>query len=266
MAMRSLSLCSIQALLILAMSFWGEGRWVEYGNLIAMCKRMSHQLNIAATSGPSREPPLKTSLGSLESFAITEDIDNEEQIRTYWMMEILDSVFALNVGSDISASPSPLAPKFPCSDTIWASPGLFGREIPSYLGLNKSGFSLCINVCVLDLKAVRRFQRSVLQSSNTLGALGSRSGAQLQYEQLTIRRKEFAAAVGHLINAEHAHNPRAEMEPFIVLMYCFLDMAVISLLQSHSRLPDGVGGESEHWPYADQHCIYACDNIAAKVN
>lgn len=35
----STTLRSVQALLILSMLFWGEGKWSEYGNLIAMCRR-----------------------------------------------------------------------------------------------------------------------------------------------------------------------------------------------------------------------------------
>ncbi|KAL4868237.1 hypothetical protein BDV12DRAFT_197459 [Aspergillus spectabilis] len=262
-AMTSMSLRSIQSLLILAILFWGEAKWIEYSNLIAMCRRMSQQLRLTTVAGVNRDRPLEASLGSVATFAISKDIDNEEQLRTYWMIETLDSVFALNVGSSISAPPTPLTPKFPCSDAIWASPDLYGREMPSYDGRHGSGFSLCIYLCISELKAVHRFQQAARQSSNTPGGLGSQDDAQMQHERLTIWHKEFAAAVVLLINAQ---NPRSEMEPFIVLTSCFFNMAVISLLQSHSSLPAGVRAESETWPYANQHCIYACEDMVAKVH
>lgn len=38
-AMGSLHLRTVQALLTLLILFWGEGKWVQYSNLAAMCKR-----------------------------------------------------------------------------------------------------------------------------------------------------------------------------------------------------------------------------------
>ena len=38
-SMECLNLRSIQSLLILSILFWGEGKWSEYGSVIAMCKR-----------------------------------------------------------------------------------------------------------------------------------------------------------------------------------------------------------------------------------
>lgn len=38
-SMEYLNLRSIQSLLILSILFWGEGKWSEYGSVIAMCKR-----------------------------------------------------------------------------------------------------------------------------------------------------------------------------------------------------------------------------------
>lgn len=38
-AMESLTLRSVQSLLILSILFWGEGNWVKYSNLTAMCQR-----------------------------------------------------------------------------------------------------------------------------------------------------------------------------------------------------------------------------------
>lgn len=60
------------------------------------------------------------------------------------------------------------------------------------------------------------------------------------------------------------------------------DRGVISLLQSQSSLPQGLGADSDpvskqtpatpcsttnivQWPYSDHRCMYACENMAAKI-
>ncbi|KAI9929456.1 hypothetical protein MW887_000928 [Aspergillus wentii] len=249
-AMPSLNLASIQALLILAILYWGEGSWTMYSNVIAMCKRMSHQLGlgkltVTSTSNISR-------------------IHREEHLRTYWMVEMLDSTFALGTANNPFTVCTPFAANLPCSDTAWALQDPFREDVPFHNANHSSGFSLCISLCTVELEPVHRFLQTPRKSGVT-GDLEWQSAAQRLDEKLTIWREEFVAAVFRLINAEYPQSARAEMEPSIVLANCVLNMAVITLLQSQTSLPPGVEADLEPWPYANHRCIYACENMAAKI-
>lgn len=146
------------------------------------------------------------------------------------MIEMLDSVFALGVTSQLSVAPVPLAAKFPCSDTLWDLQEPFREEAPFRNLRYSSGFSMCICLCNVELGAVHRFQQTVRESSEMTGGFEWQSAAQRLDERLTIWREEFVAAVFRLINTEFPHDPRAEMEPFIVLTNCFLNMWAYMLI------------------------------------
>ena len=79
--------------------------------------------------------------------------------------------------------------------------------------------------------AVHRFQQSVAETGEALGGLEWQSAAQRLDERLAIWREEFVAAVFRLINTESPQDEHAEMEPFIVLTNCILNMFVISSLK-----------------------------------
>lgn len=180
--------------------------------------RISQQLEVSAGAGrPSY------SLGSTETFAINPDIDYEERLRTCWMIEILDSVFALNVGSHVSSSSASPA-RLPCSDGSWASQvsGEAGTRIENLEF--SSGFAMCIHLCTVELEAVHRFQQASRESNSTPGNPDWQTTAQRLDERLTIWREEFVAAVFRLINAVSHEDSRGEMEPFIVLTNCLLNM------------------------------------------
>ncbi|KAJ5098886.1 hypothetical protein N7532_005887 [Penicillium argentinense] len=262
-AMESLNLRCIQALLILSILFWGEGKWLPYSNLTAMCQRLSQQLSLPTVAGVARAQPSKMS--TRDAATSQPEIDHEERLRTFWMIEMLDSIFALGFTSNLSTSKIPLGAKFPCSDSIWALQDPF-REGVSFQNLRySSGLSMCISLCTVELGAVHRFQQSVAETDGAAGGLEWQSAAQRLDERLTIWREEFVAAVFRLINTESPQDARAEMEIFIVLTNCVLNMGVITLLQSQTSLPDGVGSQTDSWPYANHRCMYACENMAAKI-
>ncbi|KAJ5618228.1 hypothetical protein N7528_006871 [Penicillium herquei] len=206
-ALSSSSLDSVQALLILSILAWGEGNWSQF-------------------AGVARFKSLRLSVRDSDVPMTNLTIDREERIRAFWMMEMLDSIFAMVSASNYSAPSVPLAANFPCSDTAWALEDPF-REGVSFHDLRySSGFSMCISLCTNELGAVHRFQETVREACDIAGGLEWQSSAQSLDESLTIRREEFVAAVFRLINAEFSQNHRAEMEPFIVLTNCFLNMSV----------------------------------------
>nr|L7WMF9.1 RecName: Full=Notoamide biosynthesis cluster transcriptional coactivator notQ'; AltName: Full=Notoamide biosynthesis cluster protein Q' [Aspergillus versicolor]AGC83588.1 transcription factor [Aspergillus versicolor] len=251
-AMGSLHLRTVQALLTLSILFWGEGKWVQYSNLAAMCKRLSQQLGLPTVAGVAAAQPSK--MCSLDAVLSDTKIDHEERLRAFWMIEMLDSIFALGLPSYPPTTAAPLGAILPCSDTAWALQDHFGECVPFHDLQYSSGFSMCISLCTVELAPVHQFQHSVIQTGAMAGGPEWQSAAQRLDERLTIWREEFVAAVFRLINAECPHDARAEMRP-----------AVITLLQSQTSLPEGVGQETEPWPYANHRCMYACENMAAKI-
>ncbi|OJJ07648.1 hypothetical protein ASPVEDRAFT_76488 [Aspergillus versicolor CBS 583.65] len=251
-AMGSLHLRTVQALLTLSILFWGEGKWVQYSNLAAMCKRLSQQLGLPTVAGVATAQPSK--MCPLDAVLSDNRIDHEERLRAFWMIEMLDSIFALGLPSYPPTTAAPLGAILPCSDTAWALQDHFGECVPFHDLQYSSGFSMCISLCTVELAPVHQFQHSVIQTGAMAGGPEWQSAAQRLDERLTIWREEFVAAVFRLINAESPHDARAEMRP-----------AVITLLQSQTTLPEGVGQETEPWPYANHRCMYACENMAAKI-
>jgi hypothetical protein len=263
-AISSLCLSSVQALLILSILAWGEGKWVQCSNLIAVCKRystfiihpflffrvvcllsvphlytlctmkltyasrMSQQLSLATVAGVARYKSFQLSVRDSDAPVTNPEVDREERIRAFWMIEMLDSIFAIGSASNYSAPAVPLAANFPCSDTAWDLQDPFREDVSFHTLRYSSGFSMCISLCTSELGAVHRFQETVRESCDIPGGLDWQSTAQRLDERLTIWREEFVAAVFRLINAEFSQNARAEMEPFIVLTNCVLNMSVPS--------------------------------------
>lgn len=183
---------------------------------------MSQQLGLATVAGITRAQP--SQLLSEVTKATNPAIDREERIRTFWMIEMLDSILCLGSAGPFSSLPVPLATNLPCSDTAWALQDPFGEEVPVHNLRYSSGFSMCISLCTIELGAVHHFQQTVRETSNMAGGLEWQSAAQRLDERLTIWREEFVAAVFRLINTECPQDARAEMEPFIVLSNCVLNM------------------------------------------
>ena len=151
-------------------------------------------------------------------------IDQEERLRAFWMIEMLDSIFALGLPSYPPTTAAPLSATLPCSDSAWALQDHFGECVPFHDLQYSSGFSMCISLCTVELAPVHQFQQSVIQTGDMAGGPEWQSAAQRLDERLTIWREEFVAAVFRLINAESPHDARAEMKPYIVLTNCVLNM------------------------------------------
>ncbi|KAL1870963.1 hypothetical protein Plec18167_007270 [Paecilomyces lecythidis] len=223
-AMQQCCLQSVQALLIISNLDYGEGRFEQFWNVIALCKRMSSQLGYGTlvkeqldhinspASVPPRLHPLSTTI-----------IDREERVRAYWMSEMLDSMSTVGVEWDTGASLPTANGVLPCSDSLWAFPEhiiniwSFGQFRYS------SAFSLCIILATNELWFVHGFLQKQWNLNDTHDRIQWQAEAQKIDERLTAWREEFVAAVYRLINAEYAEEERAEMDPNIVLTNCVLD-------------------------------------------
>ncbi|KAJ5596529.1 hypothetical protein N7450_002987 [Penicillium hetheringtonii] len=265
-ALKQVSLQSLQALLILSNLDYGEGRFEQFWNLIALCKRISSQLGCgtlvkkqveqlsSSASVPPRLHPLSTTI-----------IDREERIRAYWMSEMLDSMSTVGVDWDTGASPPIPNGILPCSDSLWAFPEHIINVWSFGQFRYSSAFSLCIILSTNELWFVHGFLQKTWDLNNANDRIQWQTEAQKIDERLTAWREEFVAAVYRLINAEFAEEERAEMDPNIVLTNCVLDVAVILLFQRMSTIPREIDPSTEPWQYATNRCIYACDNMVFKV-
>ncbi|KAH7051117.1 hypothetical protein B0J12DRAFT_572875 [Macrophomina phaseolina] len=181
------------------------------------------------------------------------------------MTELLDSISTLGASWNSALSPPDITTVLPCSDSIWAFP----EHIINIWSIGdfhfSSAFSLCIILATSELWHVHR----ILQQSFDLRNFEQKSRFQAESQQiderLTTWRAEFVAAVYRLINTEHAQEERAEMDPNIVLTNCILDSAVIVLFQRLAPCPPGIEMACESWTYATNRCVYACDDLSAKL-
>jgi hypothetical protein len=158
-------------------------------------------------------------------------IDREERTRAYWMTEVLDNISTLGGAWNTSISPPEQTALLPCSDSIWAFP----EHIINIWSIGEfhfsSAFSLCIILATSELWHIHRFLQTSYDLRIPEQRLRCQSESQQLDERFTTWRGEFVAAVYRLINAEHAQEERAEMDPNIVLTNCILDWYVKYLLQ-----------------------------------
>lgn len=122
-AIDSISLRSLQALLILTIMDYGEGKFLSVLNLIALCKRMSTLLglrDLVANKGdnfnqPSTIPPRMLPVPPTL-------IEQEERIRAYWITETFDSSSTIGGAWNLGVLKPENIEWLPCRDDIWTSP------------------------------------------------------------------------------------------------------------------------------------------------
>ncbi|OBT84639.1 hypothetical protein VE02_05461 [Pseudogymnoascus sp. 03VT05] len=259
-AMGDLSLQSLQSLLILSINDYGIGEMSRFWNLIALCKRLSLQMGLRELVSKGADHN-NTRILSLPNTII----EREERIRAFWMTEMLDSMSSLGAGWNVPTLPLLADSVLPCSDSLWA----FQEHIITTWSFGEfkysSAFSLCNILVATELQAVHSFLEKSLDLSIENQRETWQSEAQQLDERLSHWREEFVAAVFRLINAEFTNEERAEMEPNIVITNCLLNTAVIVLFERLASYPDGVERDYSSWAYATNRCIYACENMAAKI-
>lgn len=260
------SVQSVQALLILSVLHYGEGRLLQSWNILAMARRAGAHLGLSNPVGRNARPTASSppALRRLVDFTNT-TVAHEQNVRAYWMSQLLESISTLGASYDLHLSSTPGDPVLPCSDSFWDSPD----ELPGEHQLRPyhycSALSLCVILATAELSIVRRF----LRQDVTMEIFEERDAWQVEAqridERLTAWRDEFVAAVFRLINAEYTNRERPEMDSYVVLTNCVLNTAVITLLQQRATSPQGVYTTVEPWAYANSRCVYACENTAFKV-
>jgi hypothetical protein len=256
------SLHSVQALLILSILQYGEGKTFQSWSLLAIARRMGAYIRLSQTITDDRSPEMSpTALRRLPTFTNT-IVEDEEKIRAYWMIETLDSISTVGMRYNIGNSSLARPPLLPCSDSFWAHPEpvLIDESIRPYNYC--SAFSLCVILATSELSHVHDF----LQRKAAIERFEERDAWQIEAqridERLTAWRDEFVAAVFRLINAEYTRYERGEMDAYVVLTNCVLNTAVITLLQQRVASPEQL---AEPWAFASNRCVYASENTAFKV-
>ncbi|KAH8655357.1 hypothetical protein BX600DRAFT_515185 [Xylariales sp. PMI_506] len=264
--MSTLSLRSIQAVLIISVLDFGSGKLTDFWSMIAICKRIGAQLCLRELVNESRAIPSSTdtsiSSASLETHVNTSP---EEHIRAYWMIEMLDSMSTLGTTWNLPISTPPGHCAMPCSEAAWEFPEHQSSAWSLGPFQYSSAFSLCIILVASEMSIVHTFLRKRVDLRNSDAALVWQSEAQAIDDRLTSWREEFVASVFRLINARPPQADRSEMDPNIVLTNCVLNMAIIIMFQRLVPLPSGIETDYEPWAYATNRCVYASENMAAKV-
>ena len=230
-----------------------------------MFPRIAAHLNIGALADQSLPNELSpTALRRLPTLTNC-IVAHEEHIRAYWMIEMLNSISVIGAKYEISLMKMPGNPLLPCSDSFWTSAETILAEDHIRPYGYCSAFSLCIILAVNELSHVHSFLCKPVDMQEFEARDAWQSEAQRIDERLTAWRDEFVAAAFRLFNAEYTHHERPEMEAYIVLTNCVLNTAVITLLQQRSPCPAGIQQTVEPWAFANNRCIYACENTAFKV-
>lgn len=259
---RRLSLPGLQALLVLSIRELGNGNISEFWNLIALCKRMSLQLglrdlvvNFCVNYGqPAMIPP--------RMLAVPDTVVGcEERVRAFWATEVLDSASTIGTAWNFYVSPPEIGGWTPFGDDIWSLPE---GEISMYPFGNPetpSAFSLYVRLVSNELWNVHDFLQ---QSSDTT-----------RPEILADRRSKCVEIDGKLTHwramfesLTHASSPISDIfgpnelrlhNPNIVMTYCTLDSAIISL---HQRFVfPASSGNNDIWFDAATRCLECCDQI-----
>lgn len=257
------SVQSVQALLILSILHYGDGRFLRSWNLLAMARRISTHLGVTATRDVNTASS-PTALRRLADYTNT-TVAQEETVRAYWMSQTLESISTIGAPYEVAVSTTPGDPLLPCSDSFWDVPTdlIDERRMRPYSYC--SAFSLCVILAASELSAVHQFLRRPVDLESFEERDAWQAEAQRIDERLTSWRDEFVAAVFRLINAEYADRERPEMDAYVVLTNCVLNTAVITLLERRAACPDGTDQRVESWGYANMRCMYASENTAFKV-
>ncbi|SMQ47060.1 unnamed protein product [Zymoseptoria tritici ST99CH_3D1] len=259
------TLDAVQAMLILSVLHYSEGHFMRSWNSLAIARRIAEHLSIGQSldfDSPSASSP--TALRRLSTFT-NSAMQDEERLRAYWMIEMLDSLSVIGARHGNARTRSAGNPPLPCSDSLWTLPETVLSASPARPYSSCSAFSLCIIFAVSEVSIVHRFLSKAVDMTDFEQRDQWQAEAQRIDERLTAWRDEFVAAVFRLINAEYAHHERPEMDAQVVLCNCVLNTAVITLLHQRSPCAEGIDQSVEPWAFASSRCVYACENTAFKV-
>lgn len=182
-AVESLSLQSLQALLIITILDYGGGKFSDCWNLVAICKRMAMQLGLRDLIQGDRSNKFFTVPPRMLS-PPSSAVDREERVRAYWMTEVLDGYTTLGASWNLYLLRPPLTKVLPCNEDDWdcTEPmvdffAFGGFESPS-------SFALYVSFVTNELFEVHHFLQQSFQTTTQ--------------EECEIWDREFRKVEGYL--------------------------------------------------------------------
>lgn len=217
-AMGTLSLKCLQSILIITLLDSAAGKLTDYWNLIALCKRISTLLGLRdlvvnkcsnfnqLSTLPPRMLPLPSTL-----------VSQEENVRAYWMTEVLDSSSTLGVAWNLGL-PQPIENALlPCNNAVWsfseAAMGIWSLDDLEF----SSSLSLYVSLFTNELWHVHNF----LQQSYDMRSAEDRPKAQSDCEAVDTRLLQWRAGSGAL--AFTSGNTLTPFDPNILMTRCMFN-------------------------------------------
>ena len=263
-AMGSLSLQSLQALLIITILDYGAGKFSDCWNLIAVCKGMATQLGLRDlirddsserlfTVPPRMLPPPSNS------------IEREERVRAYWMIETLDGYTTLGASWNLCLLRPPLTKVLPCNEDDWdcTEPLLdffaFGNfESPS-------SFALYVSFVTNELFEVHHF----LQQSYHTSTQEECQTWDREFRKVEAYLKDWRARNNTIAGpfASYVASPgrTVRFDPTIVLANTGYNIAIIALNSRLALPPHGFENYLDDKSPALERCLDACNDLAAII-
>lgn len=263
-AMGSLSLQSLQALLVITILDYGAGKFSDFWNLVALCKRMATQLGLRdMVQGDHNNQRFTVPPRMLP--APNNSIEREERVRAYWMTEALDGYSTLGAAWNVHILRPPLTKVLPCNEDDWECTEpmvdflVFGDfESPS-------SFALYVSFVTNELFEVHQFLQQSLQTTTT--------------EECETWDREFRKVEGYLKDwrarnssiagpyASYVMSPgrTTRFDPTIVLANTGYNIAIIALYSRLALPPHGFENYLDAKSPALERCLDACNDLASII-
>ncbi|KUJ10837.1 uncharacterized protein LY89DRAFT_787201 [Mollisia scopiformis] len=258
-AISTLSLQSLQALLITTILDYGAGKLSEFWNLVALCKKMGTQLGLRDLVANKCDNFNKLSTIPPRMLALpTTLIEQEEMIRAYWMTEALDSISSLGAGWNLSISQpeNHESSTFPCNETVWTFPENASTAFSSFGDTEvSSAFSLYLNLVTEQLYQIHAFMQQSFDVTSAIDRV--RRQAQCTFVDDTLTKWRTSVVTTQTLSQR---NPASDST--IVMITVTYNTAVVALYQRLALPPEGLGKVHGPWYHAIQRCLSSCDDIS----
>ncbi|KAL4883411.1 hypothetical protein BJY04DRAFT_216235 [Aspergillus karnatakaensis] len=252
--MRNASIESLQALLIISIIEYGDGRTSQFSSLITICRRMGAQIGLhdLVTYHCLKFGAYDSSAPPQVLCRPTTAVELEGYIRAFWAMEAIGLALTLGAAWSFGISKPELAESLPCNDDIWRSPAPLvsvyrfeGTGIPS-------SFSLYIRLVTHDLWYVHDFLQ---QSYNVYSNVDGKDAPSHQAACLAVdkRLNDWKNCFEDLLNADPP--------PYEDLAMIFLHQRYIAKLFTENK-PQL---EFTDWPQALTRCHESATHMASII-
>ena len=253
---KTLSLRSLQALLILTILDYGDGKIPQFYNLIAVCKRMSTQLglrDLVAIGGGN----FNKSSGTIppRMLRLPENlVQQEECVRAYWITDALDSASTIGTAWNLLLNPSGEFELLPCRDDIWTTPENIDIENMQDVQTFSATFTLYVGLVCDVCHDVHTFLQTPFKDQDSWRQRAQAVDTKLIAWRESHWRNNFLASPGG--------NRKTAFVAISLVISCSFHLARLSLYQRPALTNPFNGGDSDIWLHAIESCFDSCNNLA----